>query len=119
MEKTELRVYAKTGVSCDYWNEILPVYFAWERDGGVKSARKFILDNPLRKYRERYEGTNYIAIVNKENIETIEKIDKLVEEMNAWARGDSEDISYIATRFEKISVLLYGSTDYNNWVVEE
>ena len=118
-ESIDLAVYEKTGVSIDYWNEIGAIYAAWKYDGGVQGARTYMLGLPLRKYAERYEEGRYRAIVDEKNQETVNKIDQLVEELNAWANGDSEDINYVATRYREISMLLYADESVNRWVIDE
>ena len=102
----------ETGISVDYRNTYVALK-TWLNKKGIDSLRDFIKTNEIKldKYEEYFSPSIYKDVINLENKETINEIDKLVNDFNEKTNNENietfslEDFNKI---FDNLEILIVG-----------
>ena len=116
IEKREVpQIYAKTGISQDYWNMINSIVSHYKMTrGGIERVKEFLIERgkpfEMKKYEDVYSG--YDNVVNDKNREGVKRLDELAVLMNETLKDPNNINDEILRKTcNEIRFLIYGEHD--------
>lgn len=100
------QISEKTGVSCDYANEVSSkiLCIELEPETAVEEIRKY----PVRHYEQRFPPSVYVDVITEKNKERVQKLNEIADAVNALAAGKKPNLETIKTLLYEAMAIIYG-----------
>ena len=103
------QIIKRSGLSGDYLNEFTPIInFLTNGEEDYAGWARWTIENPIKKYRERYAEENYSNVVTEKNFQVIRNLDNIVELLNLIAqKNNPSDKDRVLRLLSIINELIY------------